>query len=237
MVTTATDDRVDSERRLAGERAAEEVVGGMRVGLGTGRAASHFVRALARRVRGGLPVTGVPTSESTKVLASELGIPLTTLDQTPDLDLVVDGADEIDERRRTIKGGGGALLREKIVWSAAKRVIVVAEAAKRVETLGAFPLPIEVIPFGLTVTLRAIDRLAARLSLSGKLALRERDGRPFITDSGNHIVDASFGRIPAPDTLAAELNQIPGVVENGLFIGFPVTAILARGDSVEWLTP
>jgi ribose 5-phosphate isomerase A len=235
-VTTASGDAVDAERRLAGERAAEEVVPGMRLGLGTGRAAGHFMRALARRIRAGLAVTGVPTSEATRTLAAELGIPLKTLDETPDLDLVVDGADEIDERRRLVKGGGGALLREKIVWSAARRVIVVAEAAKRVATLGAFPLPVEVTPFGLPVTLRAIERLAARLGLSGKLQVRERDGRPFVTDGGNHIVDASFGRIPAPDTLAAELNQIPGVVENGLFIGFPVTAIIARGDRVEWLT-
>lgn len=227
----------DAERRRAGECAVAEVADGMRLGLGTGRAAAHFLRALGERVRAGLSVIGVPTSEATRRLAGELGIPLTTLDEAPDLDLVVDGADEVDGQRRLIKGGGGALLREKIVWSAARRALVVVEAAKRVETLGAFPLPIEVIPFGLPVTLRAIERLAGRLGLTGALTLRRNQSGIVATDSGNHIVDASFGRIPDPDTLAAQLNLIPGVVENGLFIGFPVTAIIARGDTVEWLKP
>jgi ribose 5-phosphate isomerase A len=226
----------DAARRRAGEVAAGEVQAGMRLGLGSGRTAEHFVRALAGRVRDGLQVVGVPTSETTAALARAEGVPLTTLDEHPELDLAVDGADEIDSRLRLIKGGGGALLREKIVACAASRMIVVVDAAKVVETLGAFPLPIEVVPFGMGATNAAIRRIAGKLGLSGPIALRQRGEKPFVTDSGNHILDASFGRIPDPDSLAAELSRIPGVVEHGLFIGLATTAIVAHGDRVEWLS-
>lgn len=227
----------DAARRRAGEAAAAEVKAGMMLGLGSGRTAEHFVRALGARVRDGLDVIGVPTSEATAALARAEGVRLTTLDEHPELDLAIDGADEVDPRLRLIKGGGGALLREKIVASAAKRMIVVADPGKLVETLGAFPLPIEVVSFGMGATTAAIRKTAGKLGLSGPISLRQRGEKPFVTDGGNHILDASFGRIPDPDTLAAELNRIPGVVEHGLFIGLATSAIIARGDRVEWLSP
>ena len=229
----------DGERRRAAEAAVAEVRSGMRVGLGTGRTAEHFVRLLGARVRDGLDVVGVPTSERIAQLARAEGIPLTTLDgDSTTLDLVVDGADEIDPELRLIKGGGGALLREKIVAAAAARMIVVADASKVVSTLGAFPLPVEIAVFGAGATRAAVERTASRLGLAGSIAVRTVDGgRPFLTDSGNHILDASFGRIDDPDTLAVELNRIPGVVEHGLFIGLATAAIVARGDRVDWLSP
>lgn len=227
----------DDERRRAAEVAVGEVRSGMRLGLGSGRTAEHFVRLLGARVRDGLDVAGVPTSERTAELARAEGIPLITLDgDVTTLDLTVDGADEIDPRLRLIKGGGGALLREKIVAAAAERMIVIADSAKLVAELGAFPLPIEVTAFGMTATRAAIERTAAALGLSGPIALRRTaDGSTLVTDGGNQILDASFGRIPDPENLAAALNRIPGVVEHGLFVGLASQAIVARGDCVEWL--
>jgi ribose 5-phosphate isomerase A len=228
----------DDERRRAAEVAIGEVKSGMVIGLGTGRTAEHFVRLLGEKVRGGADVVAVPTSERTADLARSAGIRLTTLDgDRTTLDLTVDGADEIDPHLRLIKGGGGALLREKIVAAAARRMIVVADGGKVVDQLGRFPLPIEITPFGEAATRAAIGRDVAGLGLSGPVTLRRTDGgRPFVTDGGNLIADASFGRIPDPDRLADTLNRIPGVVEHGLFIGLASTAIVARGDSVEWLT-
>lgn len=226
----------DDVRRRAGEAALAEVEPGMKLGLGSGRTAEHFVRALGARVRAGLKVVGVPTSEQTAKLAAAEGVPLTTLDAEPALDLAIDGADEIDPELRLIKGGGGALLREKIVASAARRMIVVADRGKLVKTLGAFPLPIEVVAFGLGATRRAIDKAAGRLGLSGTLTLRQAGGRPFVTDSGNHIVDASFGLMPDPDRLAAALKEITGVVEHGLFIRLASSAIIADGGVIERLS-
>ena len=215
----------------------EEVRPGMKLGLGTGRTADAFVRLLGARVRDGLEVSGVPTSEKTARLAVAEGVPLTTLDADPALDLTVDGADEIDANLRLIKGGGGALLREKIVAAASARMIVVADAGKRVGTLGAFPLPIEVVPFGLTATRMAVEATAARLGLSGAIALRSGEDGPFVTDGGHHILDASFGRIPDPESLAARLVAIPGVVEHGLFLGLASAAIIGLDDGIERLTP
>jgi ribose 5-phosphate isomerase A len=233
------DTAADGERRRAAEAAVAEVGPGMRVGLGTGRTAEHFVRLLAARVRDGLDVVGVPTSVRTAHLARAEGIRLTTLagDGTP-LDLAVDGADEIDPRLRLIKGAGGALLREKIVAAASSRMIVVADSSKVVSTLGACPLPVEIATFGAGATRSAVERTASRLGLTGNIAVRSVDGGgPFLTDGGNHILDASFGQIDDPDTLADELNRIPGVVEHGLFIGLAIAAIVARGDRVDWLLP
>ena len=229
----------DDERRRAAEAALGEVRSGMVLGLGTGRSAEHFVRLLGERVRSGLDVLGVPTSTRTADLALAEGIRLTNLDtERSSLDLTVDGADEVDPKLRLIKGGGGALLREKIVASASKRMIVVADSAKAVSTLGRYPLPIEVVPFGLGATRAAIVRAATALGLSGDIAPRKQsEGGLFATDGGNLILDASFGLIPDPDKLADALNRIPGVVEHGLFIGIATAAIVARGDSVEWLLP
>jgi ribose 5-phosphate isomerase A len=225
------------ERRKSAQAALDEVQPGMKLGLGTGRTAEAFVRLLGEKVRAGLDVIGVPTSEATQLLAGGEGIRLTTLEDDPELDLTIDGADEIGPGLRLIKGGGGALLREKIVAAASKRMVVVADSAKVVATLGKFPLPIEVIPFGMGATRVAIQRVADELGLAGELVLRQRNGTPFVTDSGNRIIDASFGRIPDPDTLAARLSGIPGVVEHGLFIGLASAAIVARGSDVELLKP
>ena len=235
--TAATSSTGEAERRLAADAALSEIRDGMRLGLGSGRTASLFVRGLAERVKAGLKVTGVATSKETDALARETGIPLTSLDDDPILDLTVDGADEIDPQLRLIKGGGGALLREKIVATASRRMIVLGDSAKLVAELGAFPLPIEVVPFGFAATRAAIERTAAGLGLYGSLTMRRRGEDTFVTDSGNRILDASFGRIPDPEALANELSRIPGVVEHELFIGLASTAVVAHGEHVEWLSP
>jgi ribose 5-phosphate isomerase A len=207
----------------------------MKLGLGTGSTAKHFVSLLGEAVRGGLDVVGVPTSEATRAQAMAEGIALTTLDDTPGLDLTVDGTDEIDSRLRLIKGGGGSLLHEKIVAAASARMVVIADGSKRVDVLGRYPLPIEVVPFGLEATRRAIAARAAALGCGGEIRLRRAaDGRAFITDGGHWIVDAAFGRIDAPERLAAELEAIAGVVGHGLFLGLASGAIVAtQGGLVE----
>lgn len=228
----------DASRRAAAAAAANEVKSGMKLGLGSGRTAEYFVREIGARVRNAhLKVVGVPTSEQTARLAESEGVPLTTLEAEPVLDLAIDGADEVGPGLRLIKGGGGALLREKIVASAAKRMIVVADSAKVVPVLGKFALPIEVTPFGHGATRAAVERAASRLGLSGQIRLRIAGAEPYRTDGGNHIFDAAFGRIPDPDTLAATLKQITGVVEHGLFIRLATSAIIADGDRIEWLSP
>ncbi|WP_113155390.1 ribose-5-phosphate isomerase RpiA [Nitratireductor sp. OM-1] len=222
------------ELKIEAARAAlDQVQDGMRLGIGTGSTAEEFVRVLAERVAGGLSVIGVPTSERTAALCKELGVPLTTLDETPELDLTIDGADEIGPELALIKGGGGALLREKIVAAASQRMIVIADKTKMVESLGRFPLPIEVNAFGLRATVVAIEKVAKELGLEGPLAVRERDGKPFVTDGGHLIVDASFGRIPDPRALAIALNAIPGVVEHGLFLDLADTAFVAGDGQVR----
>jgi len=219
-------------KRRAAEAALAYVEDGMRLGLGSGSTANHFVRLLGRRVAEGLDVTGVATSQRTAQLAEEVGIRLTNLDATPELDLDVDGADEIGPGLTLIKGGGGALLREKIVAFAATRMIVIADAGKLVEELGAFPLPIEVVGFGLTATALAVEQAGIELGLSVAIDVRRHGGEPFVTDSGNRILDASFGRIPDPEALAGRLAEIPGIVGHGLFLGFADLALVASPDGV-----
>ena len=223
----------DAWKRLAAEKAVEDVRPGMKLGIGTGSTAEHFVRALGARVREGLDVIGVPTSERTHQLATEEGIRLATLDEMPELDLTVDGADEIDPGMRLIKGGGGALLREKIVAAASKEMIVIADDSKLVDVLGRFPLPIEVVPFGLGATALAVRDCFSGLGLSGQLALRGGNEHPFVTDGGHFILDAELGRIPDADALAEKLVAIPGVVEHGLFIGLAAKAYVAGADGVR----
>lgn len=206
----------------------------MKLGLGTGSTARHFVELLGERVRAGLKVIGVPTSEATRADAERWGIPLTTLDEIDRLDLTVDGADEVDHGLNLIKGGGGALLREKIVAAASDRMIVIADDTKWVERLGRFPLPIEVIPFGLAATRRAIEGAFAKCSVSGQMDVRKRpDGHAFVTDGGHWIVDARLGEIPDAPRLAALLSPIPGVVEHGLFIGLASTVVLAGSQGIR----
>jgi ribose 5-phosphate isomerase A len=219
---------MDESKRQAAARALEFVRDGMKLGLGTGSTAKHFVELLGERVRAGLDVIGVPTSEATRADAERCGVPLTTLDDIDRLDLTVDGADEIDPSLDLIKGGGGALLREKIVAAASDRMIVIADETKWVEVLGRFPLPVEVVPFGLAATRRAMGRAFAESGVSGQMVLRTaKDGHVFVTDGGHWIVDAHLGRISDAPRLAGLLNAIPGVVEHGLFIGLASTAVLA----------
>ena len=224
---------MDGLKRQAAARALEHVRDGMKLGLGTGSTAKHFVDLLGERVRAGLNVIGVPTSEATRADAVRCGIPLTTLDDIDRLDLTVDGADEIDPALNAIKGGGGALLREKIVASASDRMIVIADDSKWVEVLGRFPLPIEVIPFGLAATQRAIGRAFAESGDSGQMVVRKsKDGHVFVTDGGHWIVDAYLGEIPDAPRLAGLLSLIPGVVEHGLFVGLVSMAMLAGPDGI-----
>ena len=224
----------DTQKRQAAARALDFIEPGMRLGLGSGSTAVHFVALLGERVQAGLEVVGVPTSEATRRQAEDLGIALTTLDQAPALDLTVDGADEIGPDLALIKGGGGALLREKIVAAASARMIVIADGSKWVPVLGRFPLPIEVVPFGLQATRQAIGTAAGRLGLSGACALRRTaDGHPFVTDGGHFILDAALERISDPAALAASLAAIPGVVEHGLFVGLAGLAIVAGAEGVQ----
>ncbi len=221
-------------KRAAAQRALAFVQPGMKLGLGTGSTAAAFVDLLGAEVKKGLKVLCVATSEATQRQAESLGIPMTTLDDTPVLDLTVDGTDELDGALRLIKGGGGALLREKIVATASERMIVIADASKRVRTLGAFPLPVEIVRFGSTTTRNMIEMLASDVGCVGPITLRKgAGGQAFLTDSGNYIVDCAFGRIDDPETLDEALKIIPGVVENGLFLGLADTAIIAGPDGVE----
>jgi ribose 5-phosphate isomerase A len=230
---TAAEDR-DQRKLEAAARALELVTPGMKLGLGSGSTARHFVDLVGERVASGLEVRCVATSEGTEAQARALNVPLATLDDIPELDLTVDGADEIDPELGLIKGGGGALLREKIVAAASKRMVVIADSTKIVARLGAFPLPIEVVPFGLAATRRHIERAFAELRLNGPIRLRGGSS-PFVTDGGHYILDCSLGAIAEPEQLGKILSPIPGVVEHGLFIGFAHAAIIAGAEGVEVL--
>jgi ribose 5-phosphate isomerase A len=224
----------DQLKRAAAAHAVDLVRSGMRVGLGTGSTARHFVDLLAGRVREGLDIVCVPTSEATRLQAEELGVPLTTLDETPELDLTVDGADEVAPDLTVIKGGGGALLREKIVAAASTRMVVIADESKFVPLLGRFPLPIEVVSFGFAASRRAIEKAAAAAGCPGPALLRRtKDGHPFVTDGGHLIADAALERIPDPPALARRLAEIPGIVEHGLFIGLVQTAVIAGAGGIR----
>lgn len=218
----------DDLKKLAAARALELVGPGMRLGLGTGSTAKHFVDLLGARVATGLDVICVATSQATQAQALALGVAMSSLDETPELDLTIDGADELDSQLRLIKGGGGAHLREKIVACASRRMIVIADESKLVARLGRYPLPIEVAPFGLEATRRAVVRAIESAGAAGELVLRRRpDGGVLVTDNGNQILDAHLGSIVAPETLATALNAVPGMVEHGLFLGIATGAILA----------
>ena len=220
----------------AAAEALTHVKSGMKLGIGTGSTAEEFVRLLAVKVAEGFEVIGVPTSERTTALCAELGVPLTTLEETPHLDLTIDGADEVDGQLSLIKGGGGALLREKIVAAASDAMIVIADESKVVDTLGRFPLPVEVNRFGLAATKLAVEKAIADLGLEAPLNLRMKDGEVFVTDGGHYILDASFGRIPDTKALSDALFAIPGVVEHGLFIGLARAAIIAGTSGIRTLS-
>ncbi|WP_298846163.1 ribose-5-phosphate isomerase RpiA [uncultured Ruegeria sp.] len=223
---------IDTAKYVAACRAAEMVEDGMRVGLGTGSTASWLVRRLGERVRDeGLRIKGVPTSTRTAQLAREVGIEVISLDQAGWLDMTIDGADEFDADLNLIKGGGGAHLQEKIVATASDQMIVIADAGKEVETLGAFPLPVEVVPFGWQTTRTLIEEALDTMDVLGtSSALRMNGEAPFVTDEGNHILDLHLQRIGNPRQVALILNQVPGVVENGLFIDICDKVVLGHGD-------
>ncbi|QUJ77153.1 ribose-5-phosphate isomerase RpiA [Sulfitobacter albidus] len=223
---------IDKAKFVAAKRAAAFVEDGMRVGLGTGSTAAWLVQCLGERVHEeGLRIRGVPTSSRTAQLAREVGIQVISLDEAKWLDLTIDGADEFDGDLNLIKGGGGALLQEKIVATASDRMIVIADAAKEVETLGAFPLPIEVIPFGWQTTQALVEETLISMDVLGRSStLRMNGDVPFITDEGNHILDLHLGRIGNARQLALVLNQMPGCVENGLFIDICDTVVIGFGD-------
>ena len=223
---------IDKAKFVAAKRASDMVEDGMRVGLGTGSTAAWLVRCLGEMVREqGLKFTAVPTSVRTAELAREMGINVISLDEAKWLDLTIDGADEFDADLNLIKGGGGALLQEKIVATASDQMVVIADAGKEVETLGAFPLPVEVIPFGWQTTQALIEEILVSMDVLGRNAtLRMNGDAPFVTDEGNHILDLHLERIGNARQLAMVLNQIPGVVENGLFIDICDTVIIGYGD-------
>jgi ribose 5-phosphate isomerase A len=224
----------DEMKKAAAAAALEEVRAGMRLGLGTGSTATWFVKLLGEKVASGLDVVGVPTSERTAELARSVGVPLTTLEEIDGLDLTVDGADEFDRELNLVKGGGGALLREKIVAADSRRMVVITDESKAVDVLGAYPLPIEVVTFGLGATLRGIREAALASGVDGRLALRDDAfGVRLSTDQGNWIVDAQFRQIPDPKALAAALSAVPGVVEHGLFVGLASTIIVAGPTGIR----
>jgi ribose 5-phosphate isomerase A len=216
----------DQEKEAAARASLKFVKDGQVLGLGTGSTAAYFIKLLGEQVKNGLRVRGISTSSRSRDLAESLGIPLTTFDECQQIDVTVDGADEFDPQLRMIKGGGGALLREKIVASASKQVVIVTDASKQVAVLGKFPLPIEVIPFAQALVAKRIGALGA------DVRVREANGKPFISDEGHHILDCRFGEIRDVDGLARKLSDMPGVVEHGLFIGMASVVLMARGSEV-----
>lgn len=217
----------EQEKEAAAQASLKYVQDGQVVGLGTGSTAAYFIKLLGEKVRNGLRVKGIPTSDRSRDLALSLGIPLTTLDECQEIAVTVDGADEVDPQLRLIKGGGGALLREKIVASATKQFIVVADASKQVQKLGKFPLPVEVIKFAQALVAKRIRALGAEVQLR-----QDSYGKPYLTDENNHILDCCFGQIQDADTLAHQLSDMPGVVEHGLFIGMASVVLFARGTEI-----
>lgn len=219
----------DQEKEAAARASLRFIQDGNIVGLGTGSTAAHVVRLLAERVHAGLKVRGIPTSTGTRDLAASLGVPLTTLEEFQQIDVTIDGADEFDPQLNLTKGGGGALLREKIIASASRQLVIITDSSKQVKVLGKFPLPVEVIPFAEALIAKRIAALGATVKI------RQRDGRVFITDEGHHILDCNFGEIPDPPALARQLSDMPGIVEHGLFIGMASVVLIAKGGEVEEL--
>lgn len=232
----ANDPKTSDREKAAAARASLGFVrDGNIVGLGTGSTAAYAVRFLGERVKAGLKIRGIPTSVHTRDLAASLGIPLTTLDEFQQtnfqgIDVDIDGADEFDPQLHLIKGGGGALLREKIIASASRQVVIIADSSKQVAVLGKFPLPVEVIPFAQPLVAKRITTLGATVKLR-----QDAKGNPFVTDEGHHILDCSFGQIADPPALARKLSDMPGVVEHGLFINLASVVLVAKGENVTEL--
>jgi ribose 5-phosphate isomerase A len=223
----------DEQKKAAAIAALEYVKAGNKVGLGTGSTANHFITALAEKARGGFDVQCVATSRASFQLASGLGLKMTTLEKHAHLDLTVDGADEFDGNYQLIKGGGGALLVEKIVATSSRYMVVIADQSKKVNALGKYPLPVEVVPFGVNATAWKIERALKICDLKGKMQLRLKDGKPFVTDSGNAIIDVTIGHIPEPRRLDNLIKSIPGVVDHGLFIDICGIILMGTDDGVQ----
>jgi len=217
----------DQEKKAAARASLAFVRDGDIVGLGSGSTAEYAVRLLGKRVQAGLKIRGIPTSQRTKVLAKSVGIPLTTLEEFPEIDVSMGGAYEIEPELQLMKGGGGGLLREQMVASASKRMVVIADSSKRVRILGTFPLPVEVIPLAESLLSKKIAALGSSVKLR-----QYAYGNPFVTDEGHHILDCQFGEILDPRALARQLDSIPGVVEHGLFVDMATVALIGKGDDV-----
>src|SRR5258707_8005899 len=217
----------DQEKEAAARASLRFVKDGQVVGLGTGSTAAYFIQLLGEQVKNGLRIRGIPSSDRSREQAASLGIPLTTLDECQQIDITIDGADEVDPELRLIKGGGGALLREKIVASATRKFVIIADSTKQVAMLGKFPVPVEVIKFAEALVAKKISAMGAAVKVRA-----DASSRKFITDEGNHILDCHFGQIPDPPGLARKLETTPGVVEHGLFIGMASVALIGKGDQV-----
>ena len=231
MSNDPVSNQLDREKDAAAKASLRYVNDGDIVGLGTGSTAAFMVRALAEKVRAGLKIVGIPTSKRTEELAASLGIAVTTLDEYQDINVTIDGADEFDSQLRLIKGGGGALLREKIVASASRKLVIIADSSKQASKLGRFPLPVEVIPFA--------EKLVARkiVAMGAQVKLREYEyGNPFVTDEGHHILDCHFGEIDDPEKIGSELSFMPGIVEHGLFLNMASVVVVGKADGVVELT-
>ncbi len=224
------DQKIHEQKQAAAHASLKFIQDGDIVGLGSGSTAAQMVRFLAERFHAGLKIRGIPTSNETRALASSLGIPLVTLDEFQEIDVTIDGADEIDLQLQLIKGGGAAFLREKIVASASRQLVIIADSSKLVRTLGKAPVPVEVIPFAQALVAKEISALGAKVSVR-----QDSSGKAWITDEGHHILDCHFGRIPDPPGLALQLEQIPGVVEHGLFIHMAKIALVAGESGVQEL--